>query len=244
VSGRAVRRACVLLLVLVLPLAARGDDPAPADAPANKVEGLELPADQKVGPDEGFVTLTAKTEAKRVRWLVVCEKRVKFLELDRSVVVGVPQGPTTVQVFAAALVKDDVTPFARTVLTVEGARPPPKPDPGPAPGPSPGPAPKPAAGKLHVTVVLDYDRITPAQAAVANSASLRKALADDNAALRVYPTTSDVLTTRKLTPFVTRAGGAPALIVQDDAGVVRAAVTLPADEAGVLAAVARVRKGG
>jgi hypothetical protein len=230
-----VSPAALLPSLVLLSLAA---DPAPPRG-GNGVPGLELPADQEADPSEGFVTITAKTEAKSVRWLVVCPEKVKYLEVGPSLVVSVPAVPTEVQVFCVALLKDDLTPFARTVITVRG------PKPGPAPGPKPVPARDTRAGKLHVTVVLDFSRLTEDEAALAKSETLRPSLAGGGAVLHgPFPADSPVLKASKLEGHMAAAGGAPCVVVQDDRGAVLAREKLPAGEAGLLALVARLRKGG
>jgi hypothetical protein len=111
-----------------------------------------------------------------------------------------------------------------------------------APVPPVAPAPAPAAAPaVYVTLVLDYDRMTPGQAAVAGSPALRRALAAGGCSLRLYPAGDPALDRRRLTRWVARAGGPPALLVQDSWGQVKTAERLR-DEAGVLAAVGRVRR--
>jgi glucose/arabinose dehydrogenase len=229
--------------------------PPPEKDTANVVEGLSLPADQAVKPDEGFLTITASGDVKAVRWLVVCPEKVKFLEVekDHSVVISVPAVPTAVQVFAVGLTKDGtLTPFARTTITVEGARPPPKPGPDPSPtptptptptpNPAPTPTPAPVTGRLHLTFVYDRAGMTPALAALLNGAALRKELADAGAPARFLGADDPEIARRRLGPWVAKAGGPPALLAQDDAGNVRAQ-KLPATEAEVLAVIRGLRGG-
>jgi hypothetical protein len=237
--------------------------PPEGDSP-NAVEGLSLPPDQTVDPDEGLITVGAKTAATKVRWLVVCARPVRSVEYDekKAVVVSVPQPKpgedVVIQVFAVALLKDELTGFARTTITVKAPRAPPAPKPEPTPDPGPKPTPTPApgppvAGKLHVTAILDYDAMTPAQAALVNSPTLRKALEAGGDFWRVYPATADAVKTLKFDQYVKAGGGVPALLVQQDrTGLVltrnakgeRAAVPLPATEADLLSLVSRIHKGG
>jgi hypothetical protein len=229
----------------------RRDKAPPQEGSPNEVSGLSLPADQAVKPDEGFLTIAATGDVKSVRWLVVCPEKVKFLEVekDHSVVISVPAVPTAVQVFAVGLTKDGaLTPFARTTITVEGARPPPKPGPDPSPmptptpAPTPNPTPAPVAGRLHFTFVYDRAAMTPALAALLNGAALRKELADAGAPARFLGADDPEIARRRLGPWVAKAGGPPALLAQDDAGNVRAQ-KLPATEAELLAVI-RGLKGG
>jgi hypothetical protein len=236
----------ILLLSLFFGLSAQL--PAqPQEQPSNVVPGLELPAPQKVPASEGFVLVEAKTQGT-VHWLVLGSgPRVKYLEAEKQCIVSVPAEPCTVQVFAVALVDGKITPFARTSLTVEGARPPPGPAPNPQPGPTPNPTPNPTppvTGRLHLTLVLDFDKLTPQQAQLLNSPTLRQAFTQQQVVLRTYPPTSPVLAQRKLDSYVQKVGGAPALILQSDDGKVVASQTLPGSEQEVLAVIAKLRKGG
>jgi hypothetical protein len=90
----------------------------------NKVDGLELPKPMIVKPDEGFVVLEAKCKGP-VKWLLVSEGKVKYLEnINNSVTVAVPK-KGEVAVFAIGLVENKMTDFAVTTLTAE--KPPAKP---------------------------------------------------------------------------------------------------------------------
>jgi hypothetical protein len=251
------RLAGFFLLCLCLAPALRAADDKPPDNPPgpHKAPGLELPPPSTVKFQPGRL-LRVKAAAKTpVGWVVltVPSRELDWDGFDRSVSIPMPpEGTTVIVVAAVAGEKSGEPPVqALTTISVEGARPPPGPAPGPTPDPgpgpnptptpTPGPRPAPVTGRLHVTAVLDYDALTPAQAALVNSATLRKALTDAGCVFRTYPTTAAEVKTRKLDTYVARAGGAPALVVQSDDGVVRSAVRLPADEAGVLAAVNGVR---
>jgi hypothetical protein len=258
------RLAGLVLLCLTLAPAFPGthvlfaDDKPPDNPPGpNKAPGLELPPPSTVKFQAGRL-LRVKAVAKTpVGWAVfaVPSRELDWDGFDRSVSIPMPpEGTTVVVVAAVAAEKSGEPPVqALTTISVEGARPPPGPAPNPTPGPTPdpgpnptptptpGPRPAPVTGRLHVTAVLDYDALTPAQAALVNSPTLRKALADAGCVFRVYPTTAAEVKTRKLDAYVAKAGGPPALIVQTDDGVVRSAARLPADEAGVLAVVNTLR---
>jgi hypothetical protein len=259
------RLAGFFLLCLCLAPALRAADDKPPDNPPgpHKAPGLELPPPSTVKFQPGRL-LRVKAQARTpVGWVVltVPSRELDWDGFDRSVSIPMPpEGTTVIVVAAVAAEKSGEPPVqALTTISVEGARPPPGPAPNPTPGPTPdpgpnptptpapaptptpGPRPAPVTGRLHVTAVLDYDALTPAQAALVNSATLRKALTDAGCVFRTYPTTAAEVKTRKLDVYVGRAGGPPALIVQSDDGVVRSAVRLPADEAGVLAVVNGLR---
>lgn len=248
----------VLLFILLLPLHAADTPPPRDDVPvAWKAEGIELPAPEVVTYHPGRLLRIKANSKGHVGWQVIVQPgpdgkppELDWIPSDTEVSMPFPAGGSTVFVVGSVTVPGkDVPSVAVTTVTVGG--PAPNPTPTPGPGPSPSPSPVPVAGKLHVTVVLDYDHLTPAQSALVSSATLKKALEADNDVLRQYPATSPVLTARKLSTFLARGGGPPAVLVQNEQGVVLtrgpdgkpAAVPLPADESGLLALLARIRKG-
>jgi len=89
------------------------------DTLANKVDGLELPKPMVVKPSEGFVVVEAKCKGT-VKWLLVSESKVKYLENNNnnSVTVAVPQSGE-VAVFAIGLVDSKLTDFAVTTISAE-----------------------------------------------------------------------------------------------------------------------------
>jgi hypothetical protein len=86
---------------------------------ANKVNGLELPKPMVVKPSEGFVVVEARCKGT-VKWLLVSEGKVKYLEnnSNNSVTVAVPQSGE-VAVFAIGLVDSKMTDFAVTTISTE-----------------------------------------------------------------------------------------------------------------------------
>lgn len=230
------------------PPAAVAKQPAAAAAES----ALELPADQTVEADEGFVTITAKTKAKQVRWLVVAmagNGKVKYLPVDltNSVVVSIPSAPgTVIAVFAVANVDGQLTDFARTTITVKGGpvTPPGPPNP---PGPNPpGPVtpPAPVTGALHVTFVVDLGKTTPATAQILNSASLREKITKGGAYFRLYDAGSPVVSRKRIDAVYKRVGSPAMLLVQDDSGRVLAAEAVPATEQAILESIERAAAGG
>ena len=229
------------ILLFLLPILGRQQpEPNPgnvASGPAlvsHMVPGLKLTPDQTVSPDEGFVLITAEARGD-VKWLVLGTSgtKIKYTTAGSSLIVSVPRSGQ-ILVYAVALDQGKLTEFARTTITVASA--PPQPGPGPAPGPAP--APLPSGTRLHVTIVEDPQQRTPDLAALLNSASLRKSMADLGHTLRVYDSRDPSLKTLRLDLAVNRVGTLPVLIIQSSPdGVVRLEKALPRTEAELLAAV-------
>lgn len=203
-------------------------------ASGSKVDGIELPADQIVAPDEGFVNITAKCKGT-VKWLVVSNVKVKYVsnETGNSIIVSVPTTPgTMVTIFAVGLVDGKMTEFARTAIQVGGVSPNPNPNPNPNP-------PTPVIGKFHLTFVVDMDNASPDLAALLNSAALRKAVADKGGFMRIYDKKSPVVTQKKLDGLVQKAGGGPTIILQAADGTVlnNAELVVPKTDAEVIAII-------
>lgn len=216
------------------------------------VPGLELPPDQTVPADEGFVTLQAKTKGE-VNWLVLCvtgNVKVKYVTIpgSNSIIVSVPPVPgTIISVFAVGLVDGKMTPFVRSNIAVGGAPVPPGPVPPPNPNPNPNPPPpnpNPVPLKaLHVTFVVDLNKTTPALAQILNNPTLRKGVTDRGNFFRLYDMNSPVIVQKKLDGVVQRAGGSAVLIIQREDGFVLYAKPVPATEAEILAEIAKVQGG-
>lgn len=85
----------------------------------NKVLNLELPPNQEVKPDEGFVLIKAECKGI-VKWLVISQKPVKYIanEQNNTLIVGVPHSGS-VTVFAVGLCENKMTEFAKTVVSVK-----------------------------------------------------------------------------------------------------------------------------
>ena len=205
----------------------------PKDAPvvptnnkANKVDGLEIPVDLEVNPDEGFVSLQATTKGT-VKWLVISQSKVKFLTNDSSntIIISVPQSGQ-INVFAVALAENKLTDFAKTTITVKGN----SPDPKPTPDPKPNPDPKPSGLPLHVTFVFDVNENTPDIAGVLNSQDLRKIVSENKSFLRVYDVNSDVVKNKKLDTLLPKVGGNNIMVIQEADGALLYASPIPKND--------------
>lgn len=223
-------RALGVLLALFLfacPLIAQ-ENPDPANVSGPKAEGIELPPDTTVSNDEGFVNIQAKCKGT-VRWLVVAGVRVKYITNDsnNSIIVSIPANGGVITVFAVGLVDGKITEFVRTNITVRGGVSPPN-DPVNPPPPN---------GPLHITFVLDLNNTTPELAAILNSQTLRKAIADRGNLMRIYDSKSPVIAQKKLEHLVT---GGPTMIIQKNDGSLakspsfNGSVTIPKTEQEVL----------
>ncbi len=242
----------VLLLGFTLPSLSQATPPAtPSAIPvgateamsaanSNSTDGLELPADQTVKFDEGFVTIQAKCNGD-VKWLVVSGVKIKYFTLpsNNTIIVSVPPQGGLITVFAVGLVNGKMTDFARTSITVQ-----PNTIPGPGPNPNPNPNP-PVAGARHVTFVVDLNNMTPALAQILNSQKVRETATTRNAVYRLYDPTDPLLKQKGLDKVVSQSGGAPLIIVQNSDGSVvgGAGKKMPATEAEVIQYLSQVLGG-
>jgi len=145
-------------------------------------------------------------------------------ELD----LAIPPQSCVISVFAVAVVDGKLTPFARTDVTVLGPK-------KPAPKPDPGPGPViPAGARLHITIVEDPTKRTPELAKLLTSATLLQEIRKAGHVFRVYSHRDPEVVLKKLDQFVAKAGGAPALIIQTDDGVVHRSVPVPGNETAFL----------
>ena len=229
----------VLLLGLISPVLSQNPSvPVPAAtvptvtpilASGNKIDGIELPEDQTVKNDEGFITIQAKCKGE-VKWLVVSAIKIKYFTLPQgnTIVISIPPQGGLINVFAVGVVDGKLTDFARTNVTIGGGvnvTPPNPPNP-----------PKPAAGApFHVTFVADLNNATPDLAQILNSQKIRETITSKNAYYRLYDANSPVLKEKGLDKVVQKWGGVPIMIVQDNSGAVQGQPTrVPRTEAEVL----------
>ena len=196
--------------------------PAPSNK-LNKVEGLELPVDSEVAPDEGFVSISALCKGS-VKWLVICQNKIKYIVNDNnnSIIVSVPQNGN-ITVFAVGLVENKMTEFAKTVVTIKGTNPNPPVDPKPTPTPKP-------SSSVHVTFLLDFNDSTPEIASVINSQSVRKLITDGKSYVRVYDVTNSIVSEKKLDQVLKQVGGDNMMLIQDSEGKVLFASPIPKTE--------------
>lgn len=182
-----------------------------AESPATA--GLELPPDQVVNYDEGYVNIQAKCTGT-VKWLVVSgNSKIKYLTLPaNSIVISIPPQGGQISVFAVGLVNGSLTEFVRTNITIT-------PQTNPSPTPIPGPAP--AAGALHVSFIYDKNTVTPQIAKLLNSATLQKAITDRGYWFRPYDIADPKAVASKLDQVARTVNAPCVMIVQSDDGVVR-----------------------
>jgi len=209
-------------------------------ASSNKTDGIELPADQTVKFDEGFVTLQANCKGT-VKWLVISATKIKYFTLPtgNSIIISVPPQGGLITVFAVGLVDGKLTDFARTSITITSGGPVPNPNPTPNPNPNPNPAPVSA----HVTFVVDLNNTTPALGQILNSQKVREAITTRGAYYRLYDVNSAVLKEKGLDRVVAEKGGPPMIIVQAANGNIVGALKMPGTEADVLQYLTKILGG-
>ena len=198
-------------------------------AAGNKLDELELPADQTVKNDEGFITIQAKCKGE-VKWLVVSAIKIKYFTLPQgnTIVISIPPQGGLINIFAVGLVDGKLTDFARTNITITSGGNVPVP-PGPNP---PGPV---AGAPFHVTFVADLNNPTPELAQILNSQKIRETITSKTAYYRLYDANSPVLKEKGLDKVVQKWGGVPIMIVQDNGGNIKGQPTrVPRTEAEVL----------
>lgn len=220
------------MLGLALPSFSQVPNPAPdtvLGASGNKTDGIELPVDQTVKFDEGFVTLQAVCKGN-VKWLVISATKIKYFTLptNNTIIISIPPQGGLITVFAVGLVDGKLTDFARTSITVTGGNAPPGPNPPNPPGPNPPQA------NMHVTFVVDLNNTTPAVGQILNSQKVREAITTRGAYYRLYDAKSTVLKEKGLDKVLATAGGPPMIIVQSAAGTVLSSTKMPGTEADVL----------
>lgn len=199
-------------------------------APEVNVKALILPG-QVIAPT-GHLSAIKADSSTPVTWVIPPDYATK---LD-----AVPIGntllfvPLTTESFSIAAVTVDNGQLSGPMWTMILPSGPPSPVPPPTPTPSPTPTPTPSQKvKLWVMVVYDQTKLTPASADLIANASLRNSLTAKGHTVRFLEVNSQAVATYKLAPWVQKAGGAPALVLQvaegSSRGSVLSSVALPTD---------------
>lgn len=228
----------MLLLGLALPSFSQVPTSPPTTSDAvgassNKAAGIELPADQNVKFDEGFVTLQAVCKGD-VKWLVISATKIKYFTLPtgNTIIISVPPQGGLITVFAVGLVDGKLTDFARTSITVNGGS-----------NPVTPPGPNPPVAQAHVTFVVDLNNTNPALGQILNSQKVREAITTRGAYYRLYDVNSSVLKEKGLDKVVAEKGGPPMIIVQAANGNLVSVIKIPGTEAEILQYLAKVLGG-
>ena len=202
-----------------------------------KVDGLELPADQTVNYDEGFINIQAKCDGD-VKWLVVSSLKVKYITIPttNTIIVSIPPGGGQIAVFAVGSIKGKLTDFAKTNIQIKipGSDPIPNPPPNPIPNPTPNPIP---GAALHITLLVDTNNVSPEMALVLNSQNLRNAVSSKGNFFRLYDINSPIVAQKKLDTVAKTVGGSYVYIVQRNDGTVVARGVIPNTEAQAIAVI-------
>jgi len=219
------KKSAIAIFILALTVvSAFSQSPETLGASPNKIDGLELPADQTVKYDEGFITVKAVCKGS-VKWLVISPLKIKYFTLpDNSIVLSIPPQSGNISVFAIGLVDNNLTEFVRTNITITGG----------VPVPNPGPTPTPAAGPYFVTFVVDLNNNTPELAQILNSQGIHQAITSKSSFRKVYDIKSPTLKEKRLDTVVQQVGGSAVLIVQNSTGQVVDKRPIPKTEAEVL----------
>jgi len=205
-------------------------------AKGNKVAGLELPDDQTVNSDEGFVNIQAKCKGE-VKWLVISNAKVKYFVVPQSnsLIVSIPNNTDLVTVFAVGVVDGKLTDFAMTNINIsQGNNPTPNPTPTPTPTPTPNPQP---TGTYHITFLVDMNNTTPELATLLNSENLRKAITSKGNFFRLYDMKSPIVQQKNLQGVVQRIGGNAIMVIQRNDGTIVAAQTAPRTDTEAIAII-------
>jgi len=203
-----------------------------------------------------FLDGTKSVADRPLRWRLLGPVR-PFLQFDqdgrKSVYAFVPDAePGTYDFALVAIGKPDAGDGEIDVdvaihRVVVGGSPPPSPDPRPDPDPGPGPnppPPDPIAGMAWVTLVYDEAKGDAAIAAIRTDASVRAQAESSGVIWRSYDDDSKAVKSGNLLPYVAKAGGVPALIVQAKDGTVLASLPAPPTAAAVVEVLKKYRKAG
>lgn len=201
-------------------------------ATTNKADGIELPADTKVGYDEGFVPIQADCKGP-VKFIVVVNQGVKVKstvnDATNTIIVSIPPQGGVISVYAVGLVDSKLTDPVLTTITVAA--------PAGTPSPSP-PNSTTLAGPLNITFVLNLNQATPAIAKVLNSEKLRKTITDAGNFFRIYDKADPAVAKAGMDKVLLQSGGTSVMIIQrSDGSLATIPVAIPNTEAEVLAKI-------
>jgi len=210
--------------------------PLPITGVLNKTDGLELPEPTNVDNTEGFVLVQAKSLGK-VKWLVVSSSKVKYVANDdtNSLIVAVPQ-TGKVNIFAVALLKDKLTEFVQTTISVNESK---VDDSNVNPKPKPTPAYK---ENLHITFLFDFNDSNTDIASIVNSKSIRDTITSLKSYFKVYDISSNIVKSKKLDSLLKETGNT-LFIVQASDGTVLHYSAIPKTENEVLEVIKKITKG-
>lgn len=198
-------RCCLTILILACP---------GAQARAQ----ITLPAVINAKPGR-LVKIEAQTTLKKLTWIKPTEDCDFFsLPADNSALfLGPTAGSYRVLCLGA---KGDEAYWAECLVNVGGPAPPVPPGPGPVPPIPPAPV-----SKLGILVVKDANTETAEQIRIL--AEAKRVLEGKGHQVWVRYSSSAALADRGYAPWITKAGGAPAVVFLDPAGKVRSAHKLP-----------------
>jgi hypothetical protein len=240
-----------------------GPEPVPAPAEAKAVitlwDGRPVPASWPAGFSIGLSSQQSAmgTLGRSVRWKVdppwIDGYSIRT-DAGKAISVGTGTKPKTIHVTLQVAKADTFDEATVTIAVTANPDEPvdPTPTPSPTPQPTPIPTPVPPAppaptpsptpvvvGTIFASYVTDGATLTPAQAALKTSPTLRAGLKALDVDFRTFQDGVMELIDRKLEPVI-QSVGLPCVILQGPDGVVHVKIKGP-DEATILATVKQLR---
>jgi hypothetical protein len=202
---------------------------------------VKIPAEMRVNVGE-FSPITAETDCGKIEWwgvdpgLSVFPARM-LADSKSTVVIALKPGRYRLAAYGAK--GDTPSPMAVCVVIVGDGNPAPPVPPPPSPGPGPAPTPVIASGGW-VVAVTDQDADSVAVATALASKEFRDEAARLGFKFRLYDKSSPVIAQKNLSGYVAKAGGAPALVFQNQDGEVVSSVKCPETGAALVELLRKV----
>lgn len=183
---------------------------------------IKLPADFSVSPDEGFVTVKAECTGE-VRWLVLAQQKIKYITLpNNTIVISITPTATKnqpISVFAIGLVGNQMTDFARTIITVNN---------------NPSDVQPVEKSQINfMTILIDPNKVNNQVAKILNSKTIRAALNKKGINYRVYERSQR----KDFDKVYPQSNPANALFLQSKDGTIITAISLPETEEEILSLI-------
>jgi hypothetical protein len=165
---------------------------------SNTVNGLKLPSPIEINASQRYIIIAADCP-NEVRWLVSNQNplaKIEVLEckLINSIMIfpDMFNQPDVIVVIAYTTNESKPTSPAITAIKVKSSGPKPPPIPVPTPDPTPTPTPLPTVSSVHVTFILDYNKMTRSISDITNSKELRDFIKEGNNEVHELSTRDDL----------------------------------------------------